>query len=46
MPTVHFYLSDEEYEKVREVAKRLGVKFPRVMRFIIQQYINKDEDGK
>ena len=45
MPTVHLYLSEEEYEKVLEIANRLNVKVPKALRFMIQHFLSKDEKG-
>jgi len=45
MPTVHLYLSEEEYGKVLELANRLNLKVPKVIRFIVQRYINEEKKG-
>ena len=45
MPTVHLYLSEEEYDKVLEIARELNVKVPKVIRFMIQRYINEEKKG-
>jgi len=40
-----FLTETEEYEKVLKLANRLNLKVPKVIRFIVQQYINEEKKG-